>query len=229
MNAIAPKAALSEKEIITGLQSTVSASRLGLFLQCRLKFYFRYVAQIQKPKTPSLHVGNAVHSALKAWNKARWLNKPLSLKALHDEFSKAWAAEPVQWEPGEEEDEKTGPEAPAGKLAEAIGAKFGGLAEFKKAFASAALSRFGSGWAWLSYDSKRGLFISTTPNEDNPLMKGLVPESEHGRPVLCLDVWEHAYYLKYQNRRADYIAAWWNVVNWPRIEQRYTVVTTTAV
>lgn len=109
MNAQAPKAASSEKEIITGLQQTVSASRLGLFLQCRLKFYFRYVAQIQKPKTPALHVGNSVHSALKAWNKARWLNQPLSLKALFDEFSKAWAdqsTEPVEWEPGEEEDEK---------------------------------------------------------------------------------------------------------------------------
>lgn len=101
---------LSEKDIITGLQKTVSASRLSLFLQCRLKFFFRYVAKLKKPKTPALHVGNSVHSALKAWNKARWLNKPLSLKELHDEFSKAWADNnegPINWEPGEEDAEKT--------------------------------------------------------------------------------------------------------------------------
>ena len=100
----------SEKDIITGLQNTVSASRLSLFLQCRLKFYFRYVLKLKKPKTAALHLGNSVHSALKAWNKARWLNKPLSLKELHDEFSKAWADDTeglVKWEPGEEDDEKT--------------------------------------------------------------------------------------------------------------------------
>lgn len=120
-----------------------------------------------------------------------------------------------------------GSAAPAGKLAEAIRAKFGSLDEFKRAFADAAMKLFGSGWVWLSYRSDAGLFISTTPNQDNPLMKGIVPDSEFGRPVLCLDLWEHAYYLRYQNRRADYIAAWWNVVNWPRVERRYVVVTTT--
>jgi hypothetical protein len=91
------------------LQNTVSASRLSLFLQCRLKFYFRYVLKIKKPKTASLHVGNSVHSALKAWNKARWLNKPLSLKGLHDEFTKAWADTSegsVPWEAGEEDERK---------------------------------------------------------------------------------------------------------------------------
>jgi len=106
----APPKEPSEKDIITGLQNTVSASRLSLFLQCRLKFYFRYVLKLKKPKTAALHLGNSVHSALKAWNKARWLNKPLSLKELHDEFSKAWADDSegsVKWETGEEDDEKT--------------------------------------------------------------------------------------------------------------------------
>lgn len=105
-----PPRELSEKEIITGLQETVSASRLSLFLQCRLKFYFRYVLKLKKPKTAALHVGNAVHAVLKAWNKARWLVKPLTLKVVHETYLKAWKDNtegPVQWEPGEEDDEKT--------------------------------------------------------------------------------------------------------------------------
>jgi putative RecB family exonuclease len=97
------------EEVIGHLQKKVSASRLTLFLQCRLKFFFRYVAGIVKAKTPALHVGGTVHAVLKAWNKARWKNQPLTLKELHDEYSKAWADagdEPVQWEAGEEDAEK---------------------------------------------------------------------------------------------------------------------------
>jgi putative RecB family exonuclease len=100
----------SEKDIITGLQNTVSASRLSLFLQCRLKFYFRYVLKLKKPKTPSLHLGNSVHAVLKAWNKARWLLEPLTLKQAHDAYTEAWADDTegkVFWEPGEENDDKT--------------------------------------------------------------------------------------------------------------------------
>ena len=100
----------SEKEILTDLQQTVSASRLSLFLQCRLKFFFRYVLKLQKPKTPSLHLGNAVHAVLKQWNKARWLSQPLSLKAVHEAYLKAWADTSegiVPWGPGEEEEDKT--------------------------------------------------------------------------------------------------------------------------
>ena len=93
-------------EIIGHLQKEVSPSRLNLFLQCRLKFWFRYIAGLIKPKTAALHVGSAVHSVLKAWNKARWKSHPLALKELYDEFSKVWAEDPVQWEPGEEDDEK---------------------------------------------------------------------------------------------------------------------------
>ena len=100
----------SSEEIIEALQRTVSASRLSLFLQCRLKWFFRYVLKLSKPKTPSLHLGNSVHTVLKSWNKARWLQQPLSLKEVHENYLQAWADTTegsVNWEPGEEEEDKT--------------------------------------------------------------------------------------------------------------------------
>ena len=106
--ASAPK---SEAEIITTLQRTVSPSRLNLFLQCRLKFWFRYVARIVKPKSAALHVGGTAHAVLKAWNKSRWRQEPLTLKALHDEYAKAWAdqaEDPVEWDDDEEAQKMTG-------------------------------------------------------------------------------------------------------------------------
>ncbi len=108
----------------------------------------------------------------------------------------------------------SGPSAPEGKLAEAIQSTFSSLDAFKTAFAEAGTKRFGSGWAWLIQKADGSLAVVSTPNQDNPLMKGVVPDSDLGKPLLGLDVWEHAYYLKYQNKRPDYIAAWWNVVNW---------------
>src|SRR5216117_2012917 len=102
---------------------------------------------------------------------------------------------------------------PTGTLADAIKKTFGDFAKFKEQLASAATTRFGSGWAWLALAGGK-LEIFSTANQDSPLMDGKVP-------VLGLDVWEHAYYLKYQNRRPDYIAAWWNVVNWPEVGKRY--------
>jgi superoxide dismutase, Fe-Mn family len=111
----------------------------------------------------------------------------------------------------------SGPNTPDGKLAAAIQADLGGLAEFQKQFADAATKRFGSGWAWLIVQADGKLKVTSTPNQDNPYMKGIVPESDLGTPILGLDVWEHAYYLKYQNKRPDYIAAWWNVVNWQEV------------
>lgn len=104
--------------------------------------------------------------------------------------------------------------APSGALASAIDSAFGGFEAFKDAFSKAGATRFGSGWAWLSKDSSGGLVVSSTPNQDSPLSEGLAP-------LLGLDVWEHAYYLNYQNRRGDYIAAWWNVVNWDEIAARF--------
>jgi len=108
---------------------------------------------------------------------------------------------------------------PSGPLADAIQNDLGGLDTFKAAFAKAGATRFGSGWAWLCVDNGGKLFVTSTPNQDNPLMKGLVDKP--GKPILGLDVWEHAYYLKYQNRRPDYIAAWWNAVNWQEVGDRF--------
>ncbi len=111
-----------------------------------------------------------------------------------------------------------GSNMPAGEVARRIDAAFGSFDEFKKQFAQAGATRFGSGWAWLCADADGNLFVSSTPNQDNPLMD--VAERQ-GRPILGLDVWEHAYYLHYQNRRPDYISAWWNVVNWDVVSGKY--------
>lgn len=108
--------------------------------------------------------------------------------------------------------------APNGQVADAINKAFGSFEEFKTKFNEAAANRFGSGWAWLCADKSGNLSICSTPNQDNPLMD--VAECKES-PVLCLDVWEHAYYLKYQNRRPDYISAFWNVVNWQKINENY--------
>lgn len=107
---------------------------------------------------------------------------------------------------------------PDGPLAEAISRDLGGFDTFKESFVKAAATRFGSGWAWLSVQDGQ-LCVCSTPNQDNPLMTGLAQCP--GRPILGLDVWEHAYYLKYQNRRPDYIAAWWGVINWAKVAENY--------
>lgn len=103
---------------------------------------------------------------------------------------------------------------PVGTLAQAIDQELGGFEKFKEDFAKAATTRFGSGWAWLSVDKAGKLVVHSTGNQDNPLMEGLTP-------VLGIDVWEHAYYLKYQNKRPDYIAAFWNVINWDEANKQY--------
>jgi Fe-Mn family superoxide dismutase len=108
--------------------------------------------------------------------------------------------------------------APSGDLAKAIDAAFGSFDEFKKKFAEAGMTRFGSGWSWLSVSSDGKLQVSSTPNQDNPLMD--IAEVR-GTPILGMDVWEHAYYLKYQNKRADYVAAFMNVVNWNAVADRF--------
>ncbi|MEQ8674401.1 MAG: superoxide dismutase [Aggregatilineales bacterium] len=104
--------------------------------------------------------------------------------------------------------------APSGALADAINSAFGGFDAFKEAFAKAAATRFGSGWAWLVVESDGSVSVTSTPNQDTPLMEGKTP-------ILGIDVWEHAYYLNYQNRRPDYISAFWNVVNWAKVGELY--------
>ena len=109
---------------------------------------------------------------------------------------------------------KDGGGKPSDRLAEAIDKKFGSFDEFKNQFSQAASTRFGSGWAWLSVDSDGELIVSSTSNQDSPLVDRLTP-------ILTLDIWEHAYYLKYQNKRPDYIEAWWNVVNWDEVGNNF--------
>lgn len=111
---------------------------------------------------------------------------------------------------------------PGGKLAEHIKGEFGSFADFKTKFSESATGRFGSGWAWLITDKDGALKITSTANQDNPLMD-IVDAT--GTPILGVDVWEHAYYLNYQNRRPDYLSAWWNLVNWSEVERRYAEVT----
>ena len=106
---------------------------------------------------------------------------------------------------------------PTGGIADAIKSSFGDFTKMKEQFNAAAMGRFGSGWAWVTADRSGKLAIESTPNQDTPVMEGR-------SPVMGVDVWEHAYYLKYQNRRADYVAAWWNVVNWPEVNKRYEAV-----
>lgn len=104
--------------------------------------------------------------------------------------------------------------APTGAVAEAIDRELGGFDKFKEDFTKAATTRFGSGWAWLVVGKDGKLAVTSTPNQDNPLSEGLTP-------ILGLDVWEHAYYLKYQNKRPDYISAFWNIINWDEVNKRY--------
>ncbi|MDR7543551.1 MAG: superoxide dismutase [Armatimonadota bacterium] len=107
-----------------------------------------------------------------------------------------------------------GPAAPGGALADAINTTFGSIGKLQEAVNAAGLGRFGSGWAWVVVEPGGRLAVTSTPNQDTPIMEGKTP-------VLGVDVWEHAYYLKYQNRRADYLAAWWNIVNWAEVAARY--------
>ena len=114
---------------------------------------------------------------------------------------------------------KDGGGMPKDMVAHAIKQKFGSFEQFQNQFNTAAKSVFGSGWAWLCVDEQNNLSVFSTPNQDSPYMQSM-------RPILGLDVWEHAYYLKYQNRRPDYITAWWHVINWDRVEEQYRVLCT---
>ncbi|MGF1483211.1 MAG: superoxide dismutase [Opitutales bacterium] len=115
---------------------------------------------------------------------------------------------------------------PSGALASAIDSELGGFEKFKESFANAGATRFGSGWAWLVVTADKKLAVGSTPNQDSPLMpKSVIGGECFGTPILGLDVWEHAYYLNYQNKRPDYISAFWNVVDWDAVGERYAKAT----
>lgn len=119
----------------------------------------------------------------------------------------------------------SGPSGPQGRSARAIQEDFGSVKAFRQVFKEAAMQRTDAGWAWLVYRPDGCLVVSTTPNEDNPLMKDHVPWQEAGRPILALDLWEHSYYEQYQSDRERYIDAWWKVVNWEFVGRAYSIVT----
>lgn len=167
------------------------------------------------------HHQTYVDKANAALSGTQWADTPVeeilkNLDALPDDIRQAvrnnaggHANHTLFWEimgPG-------GGGAPTGELAEAIDAAFGGLDALKEKINAAGANRFGSGWAWLVWDGS-GLAVTSTPNQDSPVSDGQVP-------LLGVDVWEHAYYLKYQNRRPDYLSAWWNTVNWDEVARRY--------
>ena len=108
---------------------------------------------------------------------------------------------------------------PSGELAKAIDKAFSSFDVFKDKLSKTAAGQFGSGWGWLAVDAKGELFVCATPGHDTPLMNGVV--ANPGKPILVVDVWEHAYYLKFQNRRPDFLSTWWNVINWPKVEELY--------
>ncbi len=110
---------------------------------------------------------------------------------------------------------------PKGRIGDFINSKFTSFDKLKEQFNTAAGTRFGSGWAWLVLGSNGDLMVTSTPNQDNPMMKNIVSSKEYGFPILGLDVWEHAYYLKYQNKRGDYVSNFWNIVNWDEVNRQY--------
>jgi Fe-Mn family superoxide dismutase len=179
-------------------------------------------------QTMEIHHGKHYNTYVTNYNKALEQAPELEGKHLHEVLANNLAAVPeaiktavrnngggasnheIFWKliaPG-------GPKQPVGNLAKAIDSTFGGFDKFKEEFTKAATTRFGSGWAWLVKDAGGKLSVISTPNQDSPYMEGKTP-------VVGLDVWEHAYYLKYQNRRPDYIGAFWNIVNWNDAESRF--------
>lgn len=119
----------------------------------------------------------------------------------------------------------SGPAGPEGRVAAAIQAEFGGIEDFRQKFTQAALTHAGPGWVWLVYRPDGRLVVTTTSSNDHPMMKEFVPEGECGRPILCLDLWDHALSLRFKNNRQGYVAAWWKVVNWAFVSKAHAIVT----
>jgi superoxide dismutase, Fe-Mn family len=169
------------------------------------KHHKAYVDNLNKAITPELE-GKSLEDIVQSLNKK---SAPLLRNNAGGHWNHSFFWETMS---------ATKNQTPSTKTLAAINKAFGDFDKFKDEFSKAALGRFGSGWAWLCKDKKGDLFITSTPNQDNPLMKKLADKI--GTPIIGIDVWEHAYYLKYQNKRADYITAFFNVINWAKVEER---------
>ena len=208
-----------------------------MFEQVKLPYAFDALEPNIDTKTMEIHYGkhhaaytNNLNDALKN-NAPEFLEKPIeeilsNLDALPEAIRGAVRNNGGGFYNHNHYFTVMGPNAggePTGELAEKINEKFGSFEEFKAEFSKAAATRFGSGWAWLVVNKKGELRVTSTANQDNPLMPGATccPCSE-GTPILGIDVWEHAYYLNYQNRRPDYITAFFNVINWDAVAERYS-------
>lgn len=169
------------------------------------KHHGAYVANLNKAVDGSVYADWSIEALVRDWDKL-----PGAIKAAVRNNGGGHYSHSLFWD-------LIGPGAggkPAGSLAAAIDRDLGGFEGFKTEFTKSAMGRFGSGWAWLSLDGAGKLLVESTPNQDNPLAMGHIP-------LLGVDVWEHAYYLKYQNRRADYLEAFYNVINWVEVGRRY--------
>ena len=206
-----------------------SAAATATFTLPKLPYAANALEPAIDAQTMTLHHGKHHQAYVDALNKAVAADKALAGQTLEQLVAKAGTHPAVIRNNAGGHWNHTffwktmAPQAQAGKpsaeLAKAIDSSFGSMDKFKQSFKEAGTKRFGSGWVWLIVNKDGKLAITSTPNQDNPLMD--VAE-EKGMPILGNDVWEHAYYLKYQNRRADYLDGWWSVVNWAEVSRRYT-------
>lgn len=219
-------AALSTLNTIPSFAKDIAEMDRQGFVFSQVKLPYSYAALEPHIDALTMEIHYTKHHAAYVKNVNEAIqSEHLNFKDAHDFFSKASTLSAKARNNGGgawnhnffwESMKSGGPAEPSGKLKTAIEKSFKSVAQFKEQFAQAALSRFGSGWAWLIH--KNGvLSISSTANQDNPLMDQV---EEKGTPLLALDVWEHAYYLKYQNKRNDYINSWWNLVDWDTVGKR---------
>ncbi|WP_316836128.1 superoxide dismutase [Pedobacter nutrimenti] len=220
-------AALSTLNVIPAFAKDLAEENRQGFVFSQVKLPYAYAALEPHIDALTMEIHYTKHHAayIKNVNEAIQADH-LNFKDEYDFFSKASTLSPKARNNGGgawnhnffwESMQASGPVAPSGKLKAAIEKSFQSVDQFKEKFSQAALTRFGSGWAWLIHNNGV-LSITSTANQDNPLMDNAI---EKGTPLLALDVWEHAYYLKYQNKRNEYIASWWNIVDWNAVNKRF--------
>jgi Fe-Mn family superoxide dismutase len=205
---------------------TTSAATAGPFVLPELPYTVRALEKVIDAQTMTIHHGKHHQAYIDNLNKEVASNENLSGKTLEEILGSVSKFSPaVRNNAGGHWNHSffwqimaSKPSEPSEELKAAIDAKFGSMDEFKKKFEEAGTKQFGSGWAWLLVNKKGELEITATPNQDNPLMDDAKVK---GTPILGNDVWEHAYYLRYQNKRADYLKAWWGIVNWTKVSEHY--------